>query len=121
MRKSKKCKRKQRKSKKSRNFRKSIKLRYKKGGGKGECPICFEDKTLCNLVGCTHQICENCYDSLIGQKKCPLCRANVTGLKCDGKLVRGLGPQRYEFYEQDEQDEQDIIMDDNAPPRYRWR
>jgi len=86
MTKSKKYKRKQRKSRKS---KKSRKLRYKKGGGIGECPICFETKTLCRLIGCTHEICQDCYDTLSRSNlKCPICRANIIGLMCDGNIIR---------------------------------
>jgi hypothetical protein len=41
-------------------------------GEMNECPVCYENtnkKTRCN-----HPLCDNCFNQLPGQKKCPLCR-----------------------------------------------
>ena len=40
-----------------------------------ECPICLENKTLCEgYFECTHSICSDCNDSL-NKRICPMCRS----------------------------------------------
>jgi hypothetical protein len=57
-----------------------------------DCSICYENKefnTFCEF-GCNHQLCVNCVCALIKSRsdnihkpvKCPLCRSNITTVKC---------------------------------------
>lgn len=38
-----------------------------------ECPVCYEN-TNKRTRTCNHSLCDNCFNRLPGQKKCPLCR-----------------------------------------------
>lgn len=43
-----------------------------------ECPVCFENKTLCKL-SCTHHICNKCLSEWLNiNNNCPLCRNKIS-------------------------------------------
>lgn len=56
-------------------------------GGTEECDICMEPKELCEMKPCNHKICNTCFNLMNEPKKCPMCRANVDSLVCNGAIM----------------------------------
>ncbi|KAJ5768141.1 hypothetical protein N7533_000724 [Penicillium manginii] len=44
-----------------------------------KCKICYEQPDRWVTISCGHMFCESCTDKLQRPKKCPICRAPITG------------------------------------------
>lgn len=59
------------------------------------CPICFDDFKITQVYtfDCNHITCEQCYNKLLlntntyNYPKCPICRANITTIYTNKKIV----------------------------------
>jgi hypothetical protein len=85
---------KKRRSKKLNKYRRrTIKRRYRRGGGNterdytNECPVCLEVNERCILKPCNHQLCKTCLVKLPKPKICPLCREPITSAVCNGQTL----------------------------------
>ena len=74
------------KSRSRKTFTKKIyKNKNKKGGDEDgnnietECGICLENKELCKIIPCKHQICKSCASKIT---KCPFCRGHIQSFFC---------------------------------------
>ena len=45
-----------------------------------DCPICFEHNRTPVAFSCGHLVCNDCLPTLVGQRKCPICRSQWSSL-----------------------------------------